>query len=236
MEIPSKIHKVCATKSGRYAMASVAYDPSGCGPITGPCLVATDGRRAVVVGVTADEGAPDKQVLIPREAVEAAHKATRGDKHKRPPVLSLSGSVIAPHASGAPTWAYTEGEFPRLAPLIPRGEPHVRVNLNARYLHEIAEALGSEGWVELELRKGPGPVVVRAYSFGSEPALQNRIGILMPIGNGTEIAADPISPPTVELATGADGVAVPEVVTLTAGQKAAATRKRNEKARKERKP
>lgn len=188
MILETKIHKASDPKNiSRPAMRGLGYDPRGCGPVSGPVLLATNGRIAAVVSVDVSEEpeTPSVPVCIPPEAVEAAWKASKNAPGKRV-ALSMNGSVRAPYPPGNPTFAYTEAEFPRVAPLFPASAPAVRVSLNAEFLATLAESIGStDGAVELELRAGGGPIVVRRID--GTPGRDLSAGLIMPIGNGTEV-------------------------------------------------
>ncbi len=186
--LPTKLHKICATKPGRFlGMLAVQYRPDGCGPIQGPALIASDRHMAAIVSAPSEPGeAPGEACGLPIEACAAAWKAAVKGKQA---CIVLNGKARVPWAPGQPEFPYAEGELPpSIGSLFPASTPTVTVKLNVAHLALLAEALGSD-CVEIELRVGTGPVLIRPIPNSNamgEEARTDRIGIIMPIGGGCE--------------------------------------------------
>lgn len=142
-------------------------------------LMATDGHRLVILPVELDDG--DVSGPVSREAIKAARKG--------PLAKSKAGGVIAINANGSlaieqgPTFPRPDNEsFPPVDKVVPNGKNHtVVVGLNARYLWEIAQALGTVN-VRIEIAPAEAgkpmldPIVVTTN--GDRDA---GVGVLMPV-------------------------------------------------------
>ena len=145
-----------------------------------PRLIATDGRMIASVPCELDENEhTPESALIDVECLKQAEKAGRKDRNGRGSCVALNGSARAPHAPGAPEFAYLEGEFPKWRDVMPKqSEKRIRIAFNAEYLYRLAQALGASDDV-LELSIDPahitGPILVRATNGTSAE------GALMPV-------------------------------------------------------
>lgn len=138
-----KLHLVAAKEDGRYAMASVFHSKGK--------LVATDGRRLAVVNVE-EYGGDSENALIPAHLVKLATTKATTDMAQ----ISANGNARALTKDGEVTTDLVQGEFPNWADAMPE-VPETRrtvVAFNAKYLYELAQAIGAEDSVvglELDL-------------------------------------------------------------------------------------
>lgn len=131
-----KIEKAVATeKSGRYVLQHVHLktDPDG-----SRWLEATDSYK--LVRVPAEQADDDADGLIPAAAFVEARKVRTGGS-----VSSTTDGAVSYtlKAGGTAATRLGEGQFPKSEQLFPVDEPVFTVGLNARYLLDIAEALGA---------------------------------------------------------------------------------------------
>lgn len=204
-----KIHKATGDP-GRYAMehAKLEIDEKD---RTGR-LIATNGRVLIVAPVEVD--ADDTAGLIPADALKQATAHVT----KKAPIadVSANGTIRVQTKAGVVEHERPpEQEFARWEQVVPKGDVVHRIAVNPKLLLEACEALGAQESVVLEYREERGPLMIRpgqSLHGGEVDAddFANRYGVIMPI--------------TLE-------VAVPEGAPLTAGVKAARTRKRNELAK-----
>lgn len=138
-----KLHLVAAKEDGRYAMASVSHQRGK--------LVASDGRRLAVVNVTEDEE-DTEDALIPAHLVKLAVMKAPTDVA----CVQANGNARALTKDGEVTTDLVQGEFPNWENVMPE-VPLTRrtvVAFNAKYLYELAQAIGAEDSVvglELDL-------------------------------------------------------------------------------------
>tara|TARA_R110000851_G_scaffold268071_2_gene420666 strand:+ start:1702 stop:2355 length:654 start_codon:yes stop_codon:yes gene_type:complete len=194
---------------GRYSMEHVQLEVDD---DRAARLIATNGRVLVVAPVEIDDD--DTAGPIPSDAIKqavahATAKAPLAD-------VSANGTVRVKTKAGTVEHERPEGEeFAKWKQVVPKGDVVHRIALNPKLLLEACKALGAEESVVLEYREEKGPLMIRPGQslFGGEvdsADFANRYGVIMPI--------------TLE-------VAVPDDAPLTAGQKAARTRKRNAEAK-----
>lgn len=145
-----KIWKAAAKQAGRYGMDCVRFEP----PTTGhpACLVATDGRKMAVVPVGGELSSQALAESIPLAVVKEATKGTGS----RP----SHGTIAVDHATkqaigGLPgksmvAGTYGDAEFPARWRQAAEGARNddtlgmVKLRLNAKYLFELAQAIGAE--------------------------------------------------------------------------------------------
>ncbi len=147
-------------------------------------LAATDGRRAVVLPVDGEEG--DTDGAVTREAITAAGKA-RPKSCGDDVYVRANGSLEIP---GGATFPRPEqgsdgqpfGRFPPVEDVTPRGEPEYRITFDAKFLAEIAAAMGCDA-VTLELHDDGLPIVVLPSTGGVRDCspVPGARGLLMPI-------------------------------------------------------
>lgn len=164
-----KIEKVVSTRDGRPALKHVYLD------VAGSVLVATDSMALAVVPVS-ELAFDDTEGLLPVEAIVLARKDQPKDE-----LAELVANGRASVRMGGeradfdrPTW---DG-FPNWRGLFEwtRSKPVVSIRLSPRRLLELAQALGNENAVTLDVY-GPS-VQMRVTPLYGEAGAK---GILMPI-------------------------------------------------------
>lgn len=133
-------------------------------------LIATDGHRMVVLPVELD--ADDTTGEITRDVLKSARKINRETAEVRANGgYTLSDGSTSPRSSitSYPNWE-------RVVP--PKGR--LEIILNARYLHEISQALGVDKNQGIKLFIDPDDITRAMYV---EPAMPNgdEFGVIMPI-------------------------------------------------------
>lgn len=125
-----KLHRATGAR-GRYRMDCVWHDAGQ--------MVATDGHIVAIIAVTDDDD-DSPAVLLPKGLVKAA---TQG---KGTATVTANGHATAAGPDGQIRAELEEGEFPRYASVLPDVPDvrRVRVGLNARYLANLASALGDD--------------------------------------------------------------------------------------------
>jgi len=135
-------------------------------------LVATDGRKLVILGV--ELGANDVQGWVSIPALVAARKLAG----KLPDVvLECNGACKLPDGTAFPRPLDSDFRFPNWRQVVPdEGRESVfRVSFNPEYLMELAKALGSSDKVTLEFgADNLDPIRVTGSGCGG-------VGVLMPI-------------------------------------------------------
>lgn len=178
MDFPAhcKLHLAASRDIGRYAFDSVLVDRKR------SRLVATDGRKLVIVPFISDEqdaadaAAHPGDVLVSRETIDFATKGVT--KSKTVATLRCNGATVAsaPHngtpggrstanTMTEPATARADVEFPHVDPVIPMhdGRPgydpaeSVRVAVDAGLLRDLLSAMGARGQVELTVYRDPSP-------------------------------------------------------------------------------
>ena len=131
MQFPlnSKLEKVISKDSSRPALAAAYLRIESDGSAF---LEATTSYVLATIPVTIDE--TDVAGFVPAEALAAARKAKQGE-------LACNGSVTAPRGDSYPRY---DGQFPDSSRLYPEAPPTFTVGINARFLYDIAQALGSD--------------------------------------------------------------------------------------------
>lgn len=106
-----------------------------------PKMVATDGRRLVVIPVEADES---ERGPIPPQALKFARQA-RVSKKTDTVVMGLNGSISFENGWTMPRENKEDRTpYPNIQNVIPEHSPTVRIGINAKQLHELAQALGDD--------------------------------------------------------------------------------------------
>lgn len=108
-------------------------------------------------------------VMVPRGALDALGKGHR---------LALNGSVetVDPRTGARTRWEPGEGRFPQIDALWPSGEAEMTVAFNARFLWQLAQALGSDE-VVMEVRGPLRPFTVRPLKDSQAAGLISPIRI-----------------------------------------------------------
>lgn len=101
-------------------------------------LVATDGRRLVVLPVTREDG--DTDGAIPPKAMQIAREAA----HKKDPLsIKCNGKIEFVNEWTMPR--PNHGAFPNFAQVIPAAESRTtKVSFNAKFLYDLARAIGRD--------------------------------------------------------------------------------------------
>lgn len=130
-------------------------------------LVATDGRRLLVLPVEADS---KEYGPVPPVAFKLARQH-RSSKMADVVQITLNGKVEFENG-----WTIPRPEqlkFPNVKTVIPEQPPRYRVCISAKYLHEIANSLGVDQ-VILEIRDANDPLTIRAQH-------EEGFAVLMPV-------------------------------------------------------
>jgi len=176
----NKLSKVVAKEATRYAIRGAKLDKADDGK---PVLVATDGRRLAVVPV--EDAEDDHEAVLPLDALKAAEKGSK----RFPATVSVNGTVRVQADRVNPAVAEfqpedPESRFPDWRQVVPeKGKGTVRLTVNAKMLHELASALGSDS-VTLELVPGDDGEVsdpIRAEPAGEREGQPGSFGVIMPI-------------------------------------------------------
>ena len=143
-----KIHKdckieLCASKDPTREAINQAY-------LDGDTLVATDGRRLVTLPANRDEA--DKDGYISPDALKQARKG----KGVFPIDASQAGFLTVAAIRMPRQESYT---FPNWRQFVPKDEAPVAIGLNAKWLWEMAQAMGVE-FVKLGIRGDTNPISV----------------------------------------------------------------------------
>lgn len=134
-----------------------------------PALVATDGRRLVVVPVEAEE---KEFGPVPKEAIQLA-RAKRQDKKQSVVKMILNGKIELENGWTLPR-PKQEGlaNYPNVDHVIPEERnTDMKICFNAKMLHELAQAMGVEV-VTLKFQPN-GAILVTAEN-------EEAYGVLMP--------------------------------------------------------
>lgn len=168
-----KIEKVVSKDSYRAAICSAYLDK------TEPQakLVATNGHAMAVINVETDQ--TDTTGLVPPEAFTEARKLSKKFGKFQPSEISANGAVELTNGAKFPRG---EEKFPDWKRIPPKAAKTFRVAFNARLLHDLADALGSEnGVVSIEfLGDLKGPMRVHAWDSANSGANHDNVGFLMP--------------------------------------------------------
>lgn len=151
----TKIWKVCAKEYTRPVLTGcyLTRNPKG-----ESILVSADGFKLAVVKVS-ETSEDTHDVIIPAKAIEQVTKKDRGYNF-----IQVNGSVDVCTPESKTNFPRIEGTFPAYEKLIPPAESiQYRIALNAKYLHELAEALGTE-IVTLTFHGGTSPIKVTGNS------------------------------------------------------------------------
>jgi hypothetical protein len=133
--------------------------------------VACDGRRLVVVPVLFEDEDTDsflKPDVLP-QARKAANKKDEQITLGVNGVVKLSNGVQLPGVD--PNALAGSPNYPNYAQVIPNAEPKLTIALNAHYLSEIADALGSDGYVVLQIVDELTPFRVSGGIYGAQAVL-----------------------------------------------------------------
>lgn len=168
-----KLEKIVSQDEARFSLNRIYHDKAA------SKIVATDGHRLVALPVTENEH--DDAGFISKDAFVAARKAKPvGDA----PALTIVGEKLS-IPSAAQTFdcsadGMTFPEYQRVLPNFAIGDRNVAtITLNAKYLLEIAQALGGQNdqvQISFKLDEAHGPLSIVAGTDGG-------VAVLMPIRN-----------------------------------------------------
>ena len=141
--------------------------------------VATDGRKlAVVPVVLCDEDQLDgEKFMLPKALTEARKQA----KQAKESTIGLNGAALMPNGECYPV--REDLNFPNWRQVVPTGAKYTKVCFNAKYLYELAQAIGAPNdcvqlQIEIDKKTGEidtlGPLVIEESTTGGK-------GILMPM-------------------------------------------------------
>ena len=141
--------------------------------------VATDGRRLAVVPVAiCDEDQLDgEKLMLPKALTEARKQA----KQAKESTIGLNGAALMPNGECYPV--REDLNFPNWRQVVPTGAKYTKVCFNAKYLYELAQAIGCQNdCVQLQIEINPEtghldplrPLVIEDKTTGGK-------GVLMPM-------------------------------------------------------
>ena len=171
-----KIEKVASRDEARPVLNSVHINADG----ENAFAVATDGKRLAVVPIDLDSGDlsgenSPRQVNMPLAAIKAARKFGGNGKSAPPISIQLNGEARLLDGSTHP---YESGTYPNWKAVMPSPEAaNLRVTINAKYLFELAEAIGSAESVTLHIEDSISAIRVTGEH-------QDAVGVLMPRRKG----------------------------------------------------
>jgi hypothetical protein len=162
-----KIELVASKESTRLALINPYLQGSN--------LIATDGRKLVAIPVELEDGDSDGPVDC--SAFKLARKTVSGEKFSK---ISANGCLKVQTKDGEITMqrSFKETTFPAWEKVLPdpdRGG--IKIGLNAKFLYEMAQALGGD-CVVIEILDATSPIVVKG---SNENYIEGSIGVLMPV-------------------------------------------------------
>ena len=148
-----------------------------CNPyLEGSKLIATDGQRLVMIPVEREEG--DSDGPIDCSAFKLSRKTLSGEKLSK---ISANGCLKVQTKDGEITMPRKNLEgysFPQWQKVLPNPDRGgIKIGLNAKFLYEIAQALGGDR-VVIEILDANSPIVVKG---SNENYIEGSIGVLMPV-------------------------------------------------------
>lgn len=145
-------------------------------------IVATNGHMMIALPVTPDAG--DTPGQVPVEALKAAR--TQAGRGATESVLKLNGTA---ESLDGKTFPRLPVHFPPWQSVLPKHSAETfSVGLNAYYLHDLAQAMGSRGTsgaevvLTFDLRDAEAPIDVRCSSDEAP------VAVLMPTRHGKGLA------------------------------------------------
>lgn len=138
-------------------------------------LCATDGHRLVILPVVVEDG--DVSGAVSTEAIKAARKGPEARGGGGEIVIGANGKLAIAGGPSYPRPSEVDCKFPPVDRVVPDAKNHtVTIGLNAKYLWELAQALGT---VEIHIAINPDEELspIRVTKNGNE---SDGIGVLMP--------------------------------------------------------
>ena len=148
-----------------------------CNPyLQGSKLIATDGQRLVAIPVELEEG--DSDGPIDCSAFKLSRKTSSGEKLSK---ISANGCLKVQTKDGEitmPRKDFNGYSFPQWQKVLPNPDRGgIKIGLNAKFLYEIAQALGGDR-VVIEILNATSPIVVKG---SGDHYIEGSIGVLMPV-------------------------------------------------------
>lgn len=137
-------------------------------------LVATDGRRCVVIPVELSE--KDVAGYVSSDVLQAARKLA---SKTLPASVELNGSATFTNGMTMPRNGAAEGQgnYPNWRQVVPTEELPHKIAFNVRWLYECAQAMGAET-VVLQFSNPNSPIVLTPQGVSPVPGAK---AVLMPI-------------------------------------------------------
>ena len=187
MKLPKNIliEKACSGDASRPVLNSVYLAMDGTGP-NGPArLLATNGRIAAVIPVLSES--TDTAGYVTADALKAARKCAG-----KLDTATLSANGVLKMPDGQEFQRPDLGKYPNMDCVIPKDETKWSVSLDPELLYSLAQAIGSERGVTLEVSGEGKAIRVRPMSnpraespkgktVGFAPACPDALGLIMPI-------------------------------------------------------
>lgn len=134
-----------------------------------PSLVATNGRTLVVMPVVAEK---EEFGTIPNSALKFARKNKLS--HRQDEIgMKLNGKVEFENGWSMPRDAQLDMNFPNVENVIPTATPMVKIALDAKYLWDLAQAMGVTQ-LQLSITNPMDAVLVTAHN-------ETAYGVIMPV-------------------------------------------------------
>ena len=141
--------------------------------LQGSNLIATDGHRLVAIPVEREDG--DSDGFIDCSAFKLARK-TSSEFSK----ISANGCLKVHTKDGEITMqrSFKDINFPQWQKVLPNADRKgIKIGLNAEYLYQMAEALGTKK-VTIEILDADSPIIVKG---ANQNYIEGSIGVLMPV-------------------------------------------------------
>lgn len=182
MKLPKNllIEKACSADASRPVLNAVYFQRNAEG-FHKDRLIATNGSIAAIVPVLASED--DAQGYITADALKASRKSKTEDFTANGACKMADGQTFPRPELGA---------FPNVDCVIPKEETKFSVTLDPELLFQLAQAIGSERGVTLEI-SGEGKAIrvkpsnnpraknAKGNVVGFIPACMDALGLLMPV-------------------------------------------------------
>lgn len=166
-----KINKKCKIEliASKDETRSAINDPY----LDGNLLVATDGRKMVVLTVELEEG--DTDGYISKEALIQARKLAIKNN---PSIISAKQESLR-LANGTILQRKSDTQFPKWKQVIPeKNDNRKEISFNAKFLWEMAQSMGAEN-VKISILDEKSPLIIYPLLFDN-PGSKD-YGVLMPV-------------------------------------------------------
>lgn len=178
------IEKACSGDASRPVLHAVYLQKQENGQAR---LLATNGRIAAIVPVVVDES--DSAGYISHDALKAARKAA-----PRSAECFFTANGVCKMPDGQEFSRPTPGNYPNVDAVIPKDETKFSVSLDPALLLAVAQAIGAERGVTLEISgegravrvrpmNNPRAETPKGANVGYAPACSDALGLIMPIAH-----------------------------------------------------